>query len=245
MDPSGADAERGRPPEAGPLGGSPGWVSGDIGARFSPQHKGIALLREGLGLRGRRPADACRPGTHALPDRLREQTLHVDRRHATGRAGKTGPRRGREPVLGLHDSCDVPAAHRAEAHLDSHGGFEEDVRDLFTNSAYRVPLGRCLASHIPGRVRPPGTVTSGNSLLTVQTTRSTRVRLGRPTEKRSHSPGTACSTSSTPTAAPSWPCPRLGNLRGTRPGRLMARTSPTPAKAGVGGSTSETQTART
>ena len=63
MDPSGADAERGRPPEAGPLGGSPGWVSGDIGARFSPQHKGTALLHEGYGYADvdrRTPVDPAR-----------------------------------------------------------------------------------------------------------------------------------------------------------------------------------------
>jgi CubicO group peptidase (beta-lactamase class C family) len=40
-------------------------------------------------------------------------------------------------------------------------GFEDDARDLFLDDASRVvPLGRWLATHVPGRVREPGTYAS-------------------------------------------------------------------------------------
>ena len=47
-------------------------------------------------------------------------------------------------------------------HLMTHtAGFEDDGRDLWADdSAHTVPLGRWLSSHIPGRVRPPGTYSS-------------------------------------------------------------------------------------
>ena len=53
-------------------------------------------------------------------------------------------------------------------HIMTHTpGFEEDGRDLFTNdSAKMVPLGRWLATHIPGRVRPPGTYSSYSNYAT-------------------------------------------------------------------------------
>jgi CubicO group peptidase (beta-lactamase class C family) len=46
-------------------------------------------------------------------------------------------------------------------------GFEEDGRDLITDDSTRmVPLGRWLATHIPGRVRPPGTYASYSNYAT-------------------------------------------------------------------------------
>jgi CubicO group peptidase (beta-lactamase class C family) len=46
-------------------------------------------------------------------------------------------------------------------------GFEEDGRDLFTeDSAKMIPLGRWLATHVPGRVRPPGTYASYSNYAT-------------------------------------------------------------------------------
>ena len=44
-------------------------------------------------------------------------------------------------------------------HIMTHTpGFEEDGRDLITDDSTKmIPLGRWLATHIPGRVRPPGT----------------------------------------------------------------------------------------
>jgi CubicO group peptidase (beta-lactamase class C family) len=47
-------------------------------------------------------------------------------------------------------------------HLMTHTpGFEDDDRDLWApDSAHLVPMGRWLASHIPARVRPPGTYSS-------------------------------------------------------------------------------------
>jgi CubicO group peptidase (beta-lactamase class C family) len=46
-------------------------------------------------------------------------------------------------------------------------GFEEDGRDLITDDSTRIiPLGRWLATHIPGRVRPPGTFASYSNYAT-------------------------------------------------------------------------------
>jgi CubicO group peptidase (beta-lactamase class C family) len=47
-------------------------------------------------------------------------------------------------------------------HIMTHTpGFEEDSRDLISDdSTQLIPLGRWLATHIPGRVRPPGTYAS-------------------------------------------------------------------------------------
>jgi len=46
-------------------------------------------------------------------------------------------------------------------------GFEEDGRDLITDDTARMmPLGRWLATHIPGRVRPPGTFSSYSNYAT-------------------------------------------------------------------------------
>lgn len=46
-------------------------------------------------------------------------------------------------------------------------GFEEDGRDLFTEDPKRaVPMGRWLATHLPGRVRPPGTYSSYSNYAT-------------------------------------------------------------------------------
>ena len=53
-------------------------------------------------------------------------------------------------------------------HIMSHTpGFEEDGRDLITDDTTRmVPLGTWLATHIPGRVRPPGTYSSYSNYAT-------------------------------------------------------------------------------
>jgi CubicO group peptidase (beta-lactamase class C family) len=46
-------------------------------------------------------------------------------------------------------------------------GFEEDGRDLITDDTTNIiPLGRWLATHIPGRVRPPGTYSSYSNYAT-------------------------------------------------------------------------------
>src|ERR1051326_1378198 len=46
-------------------------------------------------------------------------------------------------------------------------GFEEDGRDLFTeDSARMIPLGKWVATHIPGRVRPPLTYSSYSNYAT-------------------------------------------------------------------------------
>ena len=46
-------------------------------------------------------------------------------------------------------------------------GFEEDGRDLITDDTVKlIPLGRWLATHIPGRVRPPGTYSSYSNYAT-------------------------------------------------------------------------------
>jgi hypothetical protein len=46
-------------------------------------------------------------------------------------------------------------------------GFEEDGRDLITDDSTKmIPLGRWLATHIPGRVRPPGTFSSYSNYAT-------------------------------------------------------------------------------
>ena len=46
-------------------------------------------------------------------------------------------------------------------------GFEEDGRDLISDDSTKiVPLGRWLATHIPGRVRPPGTFSSYSNYAT-------------------------------------------------------------------------------
>lgn len=53
-------------------------------------------------------------------------------------------------------------------HIMTHtAGFEEDGRDLITDDASRViPLGRFLATHMPGRVRPPGVHASYSNYAT-------------------------------------------------------------------------------
>ncbi|MDF2773364.1 MAG: beta-lactamase [Geminicoccaceae bacterium] len=53
-------------------------------------------------------------------------------------------------------------------HIMTHTpGFEEDGRDLIGHdTATMVPLGRWLATHIPGRVRPPGTYSSYSNYAT-------------------------------------------------------------------------------
>jgi CubicO group peptidase (beta-lactamase class C family) len=53
-------------------------------------------------------------------------------------------------------------------HIMTHTpGFEEDGRDLIgDDSTYNIPLGRWLATHIPGRVRPPGTYASYSNYAT-------------------------------------------------------------------------------
>ena len=53
-------------------------------------------------------------------------------------------------------------------HIMTHSpGFEEDGRDLITKDTTRlVPLGQWLATHIPGRVRPPGTFSSYSNYAT-------------------------------------------------------------------------------
>ncbi len=46
-------------------------------------------------------------------------------------------------------------------------GLEDDGRDLITEDSTRIiPLGRWLATHIPGRVRPPGTYSSYSNYAT-------------------------------------------------------------------------------
>ncbi|PYP68618.1 MAG: serine hydrolase, partial [Gemmatimonadetes bacterium] len=53
-------------------------------------------------------------------------------------------------------------------HIMTHTpGFEEDGRDLITDDTTKmIPLGRWLATHIPGRVRPPGTYSSYSNYAT-------------------------------------------------------------------------------
>src|SRR6476469_3075051 len=53
-------------------------------------------------------------------------------------------------------------------HIMTHmPGFEEDGRDLITDDSTKMmPLGRWLATHIPGRVRPPGTFSSYSNYAT-------------------------------------------------------------------------------
>jgi CubicO group peptidase (beta-lactamase class C family) len=53
-------------------------------------------------------------------------------------------------------------------HIMTHTpGFEEDGRDLITDDSTRLPpLGRWLATHIPGRVRPPGIFSSYSNYAT-------------------------------------------------------------------------------
>jgi CubicO group peptidase (beta-lactamase class C family) len=53
-------------------------------------------------------------------------------------------------------------------HIMTHTpGFEEDSRDLISDdSTQLVPLGHWLATHIPGRVRPPGTYASYSNYAT-------------------------------------------------------------------------------
>jgi CubicO group peptidase (beta-lactamase class C family) len=53
-------------------------------------------------------------------------------------------------------------------HIMTHTpGFEEDGRDLITeDSTHIIPLGRWLATHIPGRVRPPGAYSSYSNYAT-------------------------------------------------------------------------------
>ena len=53
-------------------------------------------------------------------------------------------------------------------HIMTHTpGFEEDSRDLISDdSTTLVPLGGWLATHIPGRVRPPGTFASYSNYAT-------------------------------------------------------------------------------
>jgi CubicO group peptidase (beta-lactamase class C family) len=53
-------------------------------------------------------------------------------------------------------------------HIMTHTpGFEEDGRDLISDDPKRmVPLGKWLATHIPGRVRPPGTYSSYSNYAT-------------------------------------------------------------------------------
>jgi len=53
-------------------------------------------------------------------------------------------------------------------HIMTHTpGFEEDGRDLISgDSTLRIDLGKWLASHIPGRVRPPGTYASYSNYAT-------------------------------------------------------------------------------
>jgi CubicO group peptidase (beta-lactamase class C family) len=53
-------------------------------------------------------------------------------------------------------------------HIMTHTpGFEEDGRDLISDDSTKIPaLGAWLASHIPGRVRPPGTFASYSNYAT-------------------------------------------------------------------------------
>ena len=65
----------------------------------------------------------------------------------------------------------IPATYKQPItmrHIMTHTpGFEEDGRDLITDDTARMmPLGRWLATHIPGRVRPPGTFSSYSNYAT-------------------------------------------------------------------------------
>ena len=65
----------------------------------------------------------------------------------------------------------IPATYKQPItmrHIMTHTpGFEEDGRDLITDDTARmIPLGRWLATHIPGRVRPPGTYSSYSNYAT-------------------------------------------------------------------------------
>ena len=65
----------------------------------------------------------------------------------------------------------IPATYKQPItmrHIMTHTpGFEEDGRDLITDDTARMmPLGRWLATHIPGRVRPPGTYSSYSNYAT-------------------------------------------------------------------------------
>ena len=65
----------------------------------------------------------------------------------------------------------IPATYKQPItmrHIMTHTpGFEEDGRDLITDDTTRMmPLGRWLATHIPGRVRPPGTFSSYSNYAT-------------------------------------------------------------------------------
>src|SRR5438477_1771067 len=82
-----------------------------------------ALLREWLRLFRRCSSHAGQRRPVALPYRLDEQAVHMDRRHAVGRAGKARPRHGREQVPRLQDSRHLSeAADHAASHHDPHAG---------------------------------------------------------------------------------------------------------------------------
>ena len=84
---------------------------------------GQVLLQKGYGyadVEKRKPVD---PGADAVPPGLGLEALHLDRRHAAGRARQARPRRRRQPVPRLQDSAGPGwrAAHDARPH-DPHAG---------------------------------------------------------------------------------------------------------------------------
>ena len=97
---------------------------------------------------------------YALSHRVDEQAVHVDRGHAARRAGEARSRRRRQSATSTSRSRRRIPQPITLRHIMTHTpGFEEDGRDLITDDSTRmIPLGGWLATHIPGRVRPPGHV---------------------------------------------------------------------------------------
>ena len=80
--------------------------------------------REGLWLRRHRKEAACRSASHAIPPWIGLKALHLDCRHAAGRARQARTRRRRQPVPRLQDSA--RSGRRAPAtarHHDPHARF--------------------------------------------------------------------------------------------------------------------------
>jgi CubicO group peptidase (beta-lactamase class C family) len=73
--------------------------------------------------------------------------------------------------IGTYLDFEIPATWEQPItlrHVMTHTpGFEEDGRDLFTEDpAEIVPMGEWLATHVPGRVRPPGAFSSYSNFAT-------------------------------------------------------------------------------
>ena len=110
-----------------------GWRRRRRQGRRGPAAEGLRLRRRREEAAGGRRGDAVPPG-------LGLQALHLDRRHAAGRARQARPRRRRQPVPRLRDSAGPGGRAGAGARPhDPHGG----IRGGPQGADLRGPVAHC------------------------------------------------------------------------------------------------------